>query len=99
MSVNWQRDYRYTLGQELKQELMDMMVLIYRANSQREKDSVIAEAREGMERVKIRIRLLHDLHQIGNEKYVNLVEEEGSISKQLARWHAKYMDRPIEQDK
>ena len=90
MSVTWQRDYRYTIGQELKKEVMDLLVLIYRTNSTREKAPILAEARESMERVKIYVRLLRDLHQIGTDKYATLADEMGSISKQLAKWHSKY---------
>lgn len=90
MSVSWQRDYRYTLGQELKKEIMDLLVLIYRANSIKDKSRTLSDARECMERVKIHVRLLRDLHQIGTDKYAIMADEMGSISKQLSSWHAKY---------
>ena len=90
MSVSWQRDYRYTLGQELKQEILDLLMLIYRSNRVREKADLLMQARESIEKIKIYIRLLRDLKQIGAEKYMSLADETGSISKQLARWHAKY---------
>lgn len=93
MSVSWQRDYRYTLGQEVKQELVDLLVLIYRVNSTREKGDVLREAREVMERVKIRVRLLRDLRQIGERPYALLADEMGSISKQLAAWQAKSIEK------
>lgn len=89
MSVSWQRDYRYTLGQELKQELIDLLILQFRANSRADKYDSLSLARESMERVKIRVRLLHDLHQIGGTQYATLASEMGSISKQLAAWQAK----------
>ena len=92
MSPSWQRDYRYTLGADLKNELMDLIILIYRANSTDAKSAVIGEGRECIERVKVYIRLLHDLRQIGDRQYSALTEETGSISKQLARWQAKSED-------
>ena len=89
MSPSWQRDYRYTLGQEVKQELVDLLVLICRANSVRDKGAVLQEAREATERVKIYVRLLRDLRQIGENPYASLADEMGSLSKQLAAWQAK----------
>ena len=97
MSVAWQRDYRYTLGQELKQELINLLVLIYRANSSRDKAIILSQAREGIEKVKIYVRLLRDLRQIGQDKYATLADEMGSISKQLAKWHTRYANNPQEE--
>ena len=98
MSVSWQRDYRYTLGQELKQEILDLLMLIYRSNRVREKASLLMQARESIEKIKIYIRLLRDLKQIGAEKYTSLIDETGSISKQLSRWHARYNENENENE-
>ena len=89
MSVGWQRDYRYTLGQELKAELVDLLVKIYRANSIKDKFETLSSARESIERVKIYVRLLRDLRQIGIDAYAALADETAGISKQLAAWHSK----------
>ena len=89
MSVGWQKDYRYTLGQELKAELIDLLVKVYRANSTQEKSGILSSARESIERVKIYIRLLRDLHQIGEDRYATLADEAAGISKQLSAWQAK----------
>lgn len=89
MSSSWQRDYRYTLGQDLKQELVGLLVLIYRANGSRDRHGTLGSAREGVERVKIYIRLLKDLRQIGAEKYVALADLSASASKQLSLWQSK----------
>lgn len=90
MTPSWQRDYRYTLGEDLKKELMSLLMAIYRANSVTDKYTVIGEARESIERTKIYIRLLRDLKQIGSERYTALMDETGSISKQLAKWQGRY---------
>ena len=92
MSSAWQRDYRYTLGQEVKKELMDVLVLIYRANALKNKTETITEARECMERVKIHVRLLCDFRQIGKDRYATMADEMGSISKQLAKWQATHKE-------
>ena len=89
MSVGWQKDYRYTLGQELKAELIDLLVKIYRTSSSEDKNDFLTSARESIEKVKIYVRLLRDLHQIGEDKYAVIADEAAGISKQLAAWHSK----------
>ena len=59
-----QRDYRYTLGETLKKDLIMILTLIYRANSTRQKVETIIEAREKLVAVKLQLRLLHDLKQL-----------------------------------
>jgi len=83
---NMQRDYRYTLGETTKKELVEILVLIYRASEAQQKGSVIMEAREKMVVVKLHLRLLHDLKQISLKVYADASMMTDSISKQLAAW-------------
>jgi len=39
---NFPREYKYTLGQKLKDEVIELVVLIYRANSVRDKEMHIS---------------------------------------------------------
>lgn len=41
-----QRDFRYTIGQELKKELMDLCISIYQANGSHKKENFINEERK-----------------------------------------------------
>ena len=64
-----QRDYRYTLGETLKRDLITILnALIYRANANRQKGEIIVEAREKLVAVKLQLRLLHDLKTTVAEK-------------------------------
>lgn len=63
-----QRDYRYTLGETLKKDLITILTLIYRANANRQKVEIIVEAREKLVAVKLQLRLLHDLKQLSLKK-------------------------------
>lgn len=83
---NMQRDYRYTLGETLKKELVNILVLIYKANMVQEKQATIGEAREKVVVVKLHLRLLCDLKQISMKGYANGAQMAESISKQLAAW-------------
>lgn len=87
LSENLKRDYRYTLGENLKQETMAMMVGIYKANSMEDKTTLLGEAREKLVAVKLYIRLLHDLKQLSVKQFALLCVHTESISKQLVAWH------------
>lgn len=82
----FQRDFRYTLGEDLKKVLMTMMLCLFRANRHRGKLGDVAACREHIEQVKIYLRMLHDLKQLSLKQYVLLSERAESVSKQLAAW-------------
>lgn len=88
MSKNLSRDYRYTIGEELKKKVMDLMVCIYHANgSVNEGKGVhLKLAREYIVEIKLYIRLLADLKQVSVRKLADLTEKTESISKQLSAW-------------
>lgn len=90
-SHNLQREYRYTIGEKLKGELAELLMLIYRANSTPNKEMYILQAREHAELVKLNLRLLHDLRQLSMKQYIRYAEMSENISKQLVAWY-KYVD-------
>ncbi|MFO7613906.1 MAG: four helix bundle protein [Bacteroidales bacterium] len=45
-TANFKREYKYTVGERLKNETLALIVLVYRANSSKEKVEVIQQARE-----------------------------------------------------
>lgn len=92
LSMNLQRDFRYTLGERLKTEIMDLCIYIYKANGSYEKQEFIEQARERMVVIKLQIRVLHDTKQISVKQYAMLADKMESISKQLASWE-KYLKK------
>jgi hypothetical protein len=83
---NVQRDIKFTLLEDLKKDMIKVIVLIYKANSSTEKNKFIIEAREHIAIVKLYIRMLCDLKQISPKRYSSLAEQAESISKQLTGW-------------
>ncbi len=82
------RDTRYTIAQDLNRVMIDMMVMIYRANSSRsDKARLIAEMRRLTVEMQIYFRLLSDMHQLGANKAAFFMDKVTSIGKQLAAWH------------
>jgi len=83
---NFIREYKYTLGESIKKETVEMITNIYRANSSYSKENLIQSARENVEVIRLFLRLLKDLKQINLEKFVFLNEKIKSVSKQLSAW-------------
>ncbi len=83
---NMQRDFRFTLGESMKKELIALMVNIYRANCRRQKKSLIGDARENLEVTRLLLRLAMELKQIPLKHFVTANEMIESISKQLTAW-------------
>jgi len=83
---NFNREYKYTIGESLKNETIKMITNIYRANSTYSKSTIIQSARENIEVIRLFVRLLKDLQQIGVKKIVQVNEKIESVSKQLTAW-------------
>jgi len=86
-SNNFSRDYKYTLGESLKKELIDLISNIYFCNREiiGRKDKIVI-AQKNTETIRLYLRLLKDLKQINLKKFIVLNEQIESISKQLTAW-------------
>ena len=84
---SFSRDYRFTIGEQIKKEVLEMMMCIYRANKKFEgRKSRIGESREKVETIRVLLRILRDLKQISFKKFISLNEKLESVSKQLSLW-------------
>ena len=86
---NFSREFKYTVGESLKKETLELITLIYRANSRKDKFQVLQEARERIEVIRLFIRLLKDLKQINLKKFVQINKQVENVSKQLTDWQKK----------
>ncbi|MDD3302552.1 MAG: four helix bundle protein [Candidatus Gracilibacteria bacterium] len=82
----FKKEYKYTLGDIIKKEIINLISNIYKANSKQDKQKNILLAREKLELLRLYIRLCKDLKIINLNRFVeiNLLIE--SISKQLVAW-------------
>lgn len=91
-----QRDYRYTLGESLKKELLGMVVNIYRANCRPDKREPLSQARENIEVVRLMWRLCNELKQVPFRTFVSASEKIEDISRQLTAWERSCQPRAAE---
>ena len=86
-SRTFTREYKYTIGQELKNETIRLILAIYRANgSQAKRYELLDDARTTLETIRLLLRLTKDLKQIPLSDFVALNEKIETISKQLFAW-------------
>ncbi len=94
LSLKMQRDYRYSLGQDVKRLLMDIILDIYKANYKEiMKLSCISDAREKMVELQVILRLLNEVRQIPDKHYMMLTESTVNIVKQLTGWERSVSKR------
>lgn len=82
------REYKYTLGERLKNNATDMIINIYKANKSKKENRLqyIDESRQNVEVIRLLLRLCKDLKIIGIKGFVALNIQVEELSKQLASW-------------
>jgi len=80
------KEYKYTVGESLKKETIELLTLIYRANSRHQKTDELQMAREQIEVIRLLIRVMKDMKQISLEKFVKINQAVENVSKQLSGW-------------
>lgn len=92
-SAKMSKDYRYTLGEDIKKRLLRMEVCIYHANDRKEaerKTAYIIEALDNLIEVKICVRVLHDSKQLSLKQFAYLCEKMVEVEDHLKKWKAYY---------
>src|SRR5574344_1328278 len=84
------KEYKYTVGESLKKETIELLTLIYRVNTRYQKSDVLQMAREQIEVIRLLIRVMKDMKQINLQKFVKI--------NQAARWHCKNLPYPKQVD-
>jgi hypothetical protein len=86
VTKNFPREYKYTLGQKMKDESIELVVLIYRANSAKDRHASIGEIIERVQVLQLLMRLAHDLGILQRKHYADLAEKTDSLARQAQGW-------------
>lgn len=87
ITKSFEKQYKYTLWDKIKNEIIDLISSVYRANNSFESRlKNIKKSREQIEVLRLYIRLCKDLKLIKLERFVDLSEKIESLSKQLFAW-------------
>lgn len=80
------RDYKQSLGGKIREECVELTVLIYRANCSRDKRSHLELLQERLQVVMLLLRLAKDMKLIGTGQFAQTIELTDQIGKQSSGW-------------
>ncbi len=80
------RAYKYTLGQDIKRDSIQLVRSIYRANKAKEKRAYLETFLDDFELLKFEIRLCVDMKILSIKKQAELSRLMDSIGKQIVGW-------------
>ena len=87
ITQNFSREYKYTLGQDMKRDVMQLVRSIYRANkSTTKKQEYLDDFLDDFELLKLEIRLCADMKMLSVKKLSELCLLMDGIGKQITGW-------------
>jgi hypothetical protein len=89
------RDVKQQVGGALRDECVQITVLIFRANVARDKAPHLLEVIERLQVAELLLRLSHDLRFIGQKQYAAAIALTAMIGKQANGWRKKSVPSPV----
>ncbi|NDV97479.1 four helix bundle protein [Dysgonomonas sp. 521] len=86
MTRNFNREYKYTIGQDIKTNAMNMVMFIFKANSSVDKTSDLLALNDSFELLKLELRLCVDMKLISPSQQAGVWEQMDVIGRQLTGW-------------
>lgn len=83
---NIPRDFKRLIGEKVREECVEMMVLIFRANVATHKTPHIQELLERLQVVELMLRMSRDKRFISTKQYANAIALTQDIGKQATGW-------------
>lgn len=83
---NMPRDFKASIGGKIRDEVVEVVTLIYRANVARDKVAHLQDLSERLQVAELLIRLSRDKRLISTKQYATAVELTTSIGKQASGW-------------
>ena len=90
VTKEFSREYKYTLGQDIKRDAIRLVLSIYRANRSMEKRFYLEEYLDNFELLKLELRLCSDLKLITIRKYVEISQLMDQVGRQATGWKNTY---------
>lgn len=87
LTRHFDREYKYTLGQDIKRDTMNLVRHIYRANQAVDKSAHLSSFIDDFQIVKLQVRLCLDMKLINTNQFAEVVQLMDSIGKQINGWN------------
>lgn len=86
LTSNFSREYKFTLGQDMKRDSIMLVRYIYRANKTKDKVIYLEQFLDSFEVLKLEVRLCKDLHLISIKQMAEVSLLLDGIGKQITGW-------------
>lgn len=80
------RSHRYTVGQQIENELIDALRLLVKAQYRTRNERLLEDANERIDLVRYLVRLMHDLRMMPTEQYGKFCERLLDVGRQVGGW-------------
>jgi uracil-DNA glycosylase len=91
LAKNMPRDFKASIGGKLRDEAVEIVTLIFRANTAREKAPHLQELIERLQVAELLLRLSRDKRLIAVGQYARAVELTTGVGKQASGWRRSAM--------
>ena len=87
-TAGFSKNYKYSLGEKLRAEAVELVVCIYKANSSRGADRVahVSSFLERLQVVELILRLSKDLRLLDVKQFAEIVTMTDSLGRQATGW-------------
>lgn len=86
LTRHFNREYKYTIGQNMKNTAMEMVQHIFKANSSRDKSDELAALADCLEILKLQLRISVDMRLLSPAQQAEVWKSIDSIGRQLTGW-------------
>ena len=93
MASRLERNYRYSLGEDIRRGVGHALVCIMLAGKGEQRDANVHAARISMLEVQLDIRLLNDLNVLPDKRYAVFLDMTEDIIRQLSNWERSERQR------
>lgn len=86
LTRHFSREYKYTIGQDMKKDAMELVRCIFKANRTKEKLNHLQDMHEVLELFKLQMRVCVDMRLISPKQQSELYLLTDNIGRQLMGW-------------
>ncbi len=95
VSRHMPRDFKASMGGKLREECLELALLIYRANAAADKVPHLTRMLEHLQVVELLFRLSRDLHLVSVKQYAAAIEHTAAIGRQASGWRKASAKAPV----
>ena len=87
LTVKFEQNYKHTLGEKIRKDTLDLLALVYKANSSKtERTTYIQQFLDSLQVLEFQLRLSKDLRQLNVAQFAEIVEMSDSLGRQAQGW-------------